>query len=262
MAIQFFRRHLAIVLAIVLAVTGLSLAAPAHSAVDMDELSDLAARIQFAVYEADFDTLDRLAAELADERARGDLKPLLRYQAAYAAYRAGELAPETGRADSPYLESCEEQALAAAAEAEEEFADALALAGACAALDASRNLTALLSATRARRHLRAAREFEPDNPRVLLLAAVSLIRRPSLAEGWGSPAQLLDRAAERYAVALPPARGRPDWGEAETAAVRAELSMAAGEVLSARDAAEHALMLAPDYRRARDVLEKLSASAG
>jgi len=67
--------------------------------------------------------------------------------------------------------------------------------------------------------------------------------------------------AQRYAVTLPPTRGRPDWGEAETAAVRAELSMAAGEVLAARDAAEHALMLAPDYRRARAVLEKLSASA-
>jgi len=70
MAIQSFRTHLAVVLA----VTGLSLAAPAQSAVDMDELSDLAARIQFAVYEADFDTLDRLAAELADERARGMLR--------------------------------------------------------------------------------------------------------------------------------------------------------------------------------------------
>ncbi|WP_405244073.1 hypothetical protein [Lentisalinibacter salinarum] len=245
----------------VLAVAGLVLTTPAQSAVDMDELSDLAARIQFAVFEKDFDTLDRLAAELADERARSDLKPLLHYQAAYAAYRAGELAPQAGRADSPYLERCEQQALAAAEEAEEEFADALALAGACAALDASRNLTALLSATRARRHLRAARELEPDNPRVLLLAAVSLMRQPSLAEGWGTPAQLLDRAAERYASALPPARGRPDWGEAETGAVRAELSMAAGEVLAARDAAEHALMLAPDYRRARAVLEKLSACA-
>ncbi len=247
-------------LAAVVAAAGLWWAAPAQSAVDMDELSDLAARIQFAVFEADFDTQHRLAIELAEERARGDLKPLLRYQAAYAAYRAGELAPQAGRADSPYLARCEDQALAAAEEAEE-FADALALAGACAALDASRNLTALLSATRARRHLRAARELEPDNPRVLLLLAVSLMRQPSLAEGWGTPAQLLERAAGRYAVAMPPARGRPDWGEAETAAVRAELSMAAGEVLAARDAAEHALMLAPDYRRARAVLEKLSASA-
>ncbi len=247
-------------LAVLLAAAGLSLSAPAWSAVDMDELSDLAARIQFAVFEEDFDTLDRLATELADERARGELKPLLRYQAAYAAYRAGELAPEEGRADSPYLERCEEQALAAAGEAVE-FADALALAGACAALDASRNLTALLSAPRARRHLRAARELEPDNPRVLLLAAVSLIRRPSLVEGWGSPAELLARAAERHAVALPPRRGEPDWGEAETAAVQAELAAAAGEVLAARDAAERALMLAPDYRRPLAVLEKLSASA-
>ena len=246
--------------AVLLAAAGLSLSAPAWPAVDMDELSDLAARIQFAVFEEDFDTLDRLVTELADERARGELKPLLRYQAAYAAYRAGELAPEEGRADSPYLERCEEQALAAAGEAEE-FADALALAGACAALDASRNLTALLSAPRARRHLRAARELEPDNPRVLLLAAVSLIRRPSLVEGWGSPAELLTRAAERHAVALPPRRGEPDWGEAETAAVQAELAAAAGEVLAARDAAERALMLAPDYRRPLAVLEKLSASA-
>lgn len=246
-------------LAVLLAAAGLSLSGPAWPAVDMDELSDLAARIQFAVFEEDFDTLDRLATELADERARGELKPLLRYQAAYAAYRAGELAPQEGRADSPYLERCEEQALAAVAEAEE-FADALALAGACAALDASRNLTALLSAPRARRHLRAARELEPDNPRVLLLAAVSLIRRPSLVEGWGSPAELLARAAERHAVALPPQRGKPDWGEAETAAVQAELAAAAGEVLAARDAAERALMLAPDYRRPLAVLEKLSAS--
>ncbi|SRR6056297_599782 len=256
MAMPSCRRYLAVLVAAAV----LSLSAPARSAVDMDELSDLAARVQFAVFEADFDTLDRLATELAEERARGRLEPLLRYQAAYAAYRAGELAPDEGRADSPYLERCEEQALAAAGETGA-FADALALAGACAALDASRNLTALLSAPRARRHLRAARELEPDNPRVLLLAAVSLIRRPSLVDGWASPAELLARASERYAVSLPPQRGEPDWGEAETAAVQAELAAAAGEVLAARDAAERALMLAPDYRRPLAVLQKLSASA-
>lgn len=256
MAIHLRRQLL---LALVPAVL-LALAGPVRAAVGMDELSDLAARIQFAVFEGDFETLDRLAGELAEERARGELKPLLRYQAAYAAYRAGELAPAAGRADSPYLEQCEEQALAAADEAAG-FADALALAGACAVLDASRNLTALLSATRGRRHLRAARELEPESPRVLLLSAVSLIRRPQLAEGWGTPAELLARAAERYATAMPPGRGRPDWGEAETAALQAEQAVAAGEVLAARDAAERALMLAPDYRRARTVLEKLSASA-
>jgi hypothetical protein len=248
------------ILAGLVAAAGLSLAGPAHSAVDMDELADLAARIQFAVFEADFATLDRLSGRLAEERARGGLKALLHYQAAYAAYRAGELAPSAGVADSPYLERCEEQALAAAGEGEE-FADALALAGACAALDASRNLTALLSATRARRHLRAAWGLEPDNPRVLLLTAVSLIRQPSLGDDRGTPAELLGRAAERFETVLPPRRGEPDWGEAETAAVQAELAAAAGEVLAARDAAERALMLAPDYRRAAAVLEKLSASA-
>lgn len=236
-------------------------AGSAQAAVDLDELSDLSARIQFAVFEADFDTLDRLAARLEDERARGQVEPLLRYQAAYAAYRAGELAPRAGQADSPYLERCEEQALAAADEAGGEFADALALAGACAALDASRNLTALLSATRARRHLRAARELGPENPRVLLLLGVSRMRQSSLPEAWGTPAALLARAAERFMATLPPRRGWPDWGEAEAAAIRAELSMAAGEILAARDAAEHALMLAPDYRRARAVLEQLSAAA-
>lgn len=232
----------------------------AAAAVGIDELSDIAARIQYAVYEEDFRSLDRLAGSLADEKARGGLAALLRYQAAYAAYRAGELAPAVGRPDSPYLARCEEQALAAA-EQQEDFADAWALAGACAALDASRNLTALLSARRARQYLRTAREMSPDNPRVLLLAAVSALRQPSVGQGWEPPARLLSRAAERYAVALPPGRAWPDWGEAEVSVLESELAMDAGHILAARDAAERALMLAPDYRRARSLIEKLSASA-
>jgi hypothetical protein len=228
----------------------------APAAVDSDELSDLAARIQYAVYEEDLRGLTELSSRLAAETGRGGLTPLLRYHAAYAAYRAAELAPGALQDDGDHLARCEEQA-EAAIDADPEFADARALAGACAALEGSRNPAALLAIRRARQHLRAAWSIAPDNPRVLLLVAASDLRRSGLSEGIGTPAELLVRAAERFRVPTAADSGWPDWGEAETAVLQAEIALEEGRLLDARDAAERALILAPDYRRAVAVLRKL-----
>ncbi len=235
-------------------------AGPVVAAVNIDELSDASAKIQYASYEGDFRTLAALAGDLAGEKTRPPLKRLLHYYTAYAAYRAAELAPDAGEPDGEWLSLCEQEAIAAAG-IDEEFADAWALAGACAALDAARNLTAVLSARRAERHLKRAAALDSENPRVLLLQAVSLLRRPSLGESWGDPGQLLERAAELFETRPAPPRGEPDWGEAEASAYRAELAMRQGERLAARDAAEQSLMVAPDYHRARAIMRELSAAA-
>lgn len=231
----------------------------AQAAVGIDELSDLGARIQYAAYEGDFDTLEQMVLELKGAEARAPLDRLLHYYAAYAAYRAAEVAPPGGADDGEYLSLCEAEALEAAA-IDESFADALALAGACAALEAARSVTAVLSGRRAVRYLQQAANLEPRNPRVALLQAVSLLRRPSLTEAWGSPSDLLLRAESLFQMAPVERRGEPDWGEAETRALLAELAMAQGERLAARDAAEQSLMVAPDYRRAQAVIRELSAS--
>lgn len=228
----------------------------AAAAVTPAELSDLAARIQYAVYEEDLRGLRDLSEQIAAARAPGDLAALAHYHAAYAAYRAAELAPAALLTDGDDLARCGEHSEAALA-ADGGFADARALAGACAALEASRNPAALLAVRRARQHLRAARGMAPQNPRVLLLIAVSELRRPGLAEGIGTVPQLLDEAAERFRSAVTADRAWPDWGEAETAVVQAELALADGRLLEARDAAERALLLAPDYRRAAAVMQKL-----
>lgn len=227
-------------------------------AADIDELADLAARVQYAVYSEDARWLAETRRELAELRLRGGLVPLGHYQHAYAGYRLAELAPDEGGG----LEVCIEQAERALDE-DQGFADAKALLGACHALEAHRDLVpSPLSTRRAARHLGEALELAPDNPRVLLLAAVSVAREPGLGKTLGvEPGVLLMEAERQFRTPLAVPAGYPDWGEAEVKLRRAEAHLAAGRRVAARNALEEALLLAPDYRRARTLKARLRGGA-
>ena len=118
-------------------------------------------------------------------------------------------------------------------------------------------ITGVLDSRAAAGHLRKARELEPDNPRIELLAAISLWRKapagdPQVAAGFEQALRLFAREKPRRA-------GWPDWGLAEAHAYLGSVHLAAGDTMRARNELEQALLIASDYVWAADLRRRLRA---
>nr|MBO2488748.1 hypothetical protein [Gammaproteobacteria bacterium] len=134
------------------------------------------------------------------------------------------------------------------------MAEAYALEAVCNGMPRSfLRLGALRGSCSRSRLLRTALSLEPQNPRVLLIDAMcntsadeaaNLARWHGVVEAFG---QRLSRS------------GIPGWGEPEALVMLGEHHLRRGELLAAREAIERALLLAPDYRAARELIEALAA---
>jgi tetratricopeptide (TPR) repeat protein len=94
-----------------------------------------------------------------------------------------------------------------------------------------------------------ARSLAPNNPRVILLNAVSLLNKPSR---WGGDRERamteLQRALQQFETASAPEDGRaPQWGQADAYAWLGIAHMKADQADQARDAFEQALAIRPGY---------------
>jgi hypothetical protein len=124
----------------------------------------------------------------------------------------------------------------------------------CAAL-ASRTPELLSLGGCVRHHgLRTALELEPRNPRVRLIEAQCMLGSEKEA---GAMLGRLQALAQDFAAA-PPSVDRPDWGQAESLLWLGKLQAQAGDVIGARESLEHALVIAPDYRKAQQELLQLA----
>jgi len=213
-----------------------------------EEISDLAARIEYGYYaeeprviEAARAVLDRSEAADADTR----------YYTAYAAFRLAQLAANGGATPGTLVDRCIEKATPprdAAGTAEEWI-----LVAACAEVGSQARRR---DAARER-----ARSLDPQNPRLALLDAWAASPRPAQAEP-----ELRDEAATHleHAVAAFDARsaadGSPDWGEAEALAALGEVALSRGEARAARELIERALILAPDYRLAGELRARMQGA--
>ncbi len=232
--------------------------APAQAATDDTELSDYVARLQYAWFVGDHLTAVEIAGLLAAERPRGDIEHWLRYYSAYGYYRAAQIADEDYLDE--YVDRCDEQARAAL-KLRSEFSEALIVRGACAALLAERRpIAAVLAPSRALRALDRAALLDPENPRLKLVQAQASLGRKALAEELPPPAVALAQAIDGFQRFHDASVLTPDWGEAEAHVIRGRLALAAGDRLGARDAAEQALGIAPDYTAAIDFLTSLRAA--
>jgi len=103
--------------------------------------------------------------------------------------------------------------------------------------------------------MRTALSVSPDNPRVKLIEALCASGRspdPAATDRWRS-------VVESFEAAPPSAPGRPDWGHVEALTMLGETYLQRGDPVAARDALERALVLAPDYRQARQLLQAAAA---
>lgn len=223
--------------------------AAAGAALSMADLADREAVIEHASHVGDVRYLDALSRELSEEKGRGAAAPLVPYYAALASYRAAELDDDIDFNVGVLLDRCIENARAAL-KIDETLADAMALIGACHGLAASRQpLSAIIAGNFSARELKRALALDPENPRVRMLNAVTLLRR---FEDKTRRVQARSDLVAAISAFERPEPGRPElpsWGEEHAHAWLAEALRLDGDLQAARDHLEQSRLLSPPSSR-------------
>ncbi|MFK8053700.1 MAG: tetratricopeptide repeat protein [Woeseiaceae bacterium] len=243
---------------IIVAVLCLTISATSGAALKSRELADKAGIIEYAAHTGDYRYLTQLSELLPEQKARGDLQKLVHYYAALAAYRAAEIDEDVEFRVGVLLDRCVEQGKAAL-KLDREYTEALALIGACHGLAAARQpLAAIVSGNFSARELKRAVKLSPENPRVLLLQAVTLLRRYDDDSRRMQAREFLAKSIALYAqfVDLEQSDG-PQWGEEYAHLWMARLAVIQGDKVLARDHLEKALIIAPQFSAASSDLNSL-----
>ena len=241
------KRLLPLVLLMLLFATG-----DAQSALRAPDLVDREAVIEYAAQVRDVGYLSRLSESLALEKARGDAAPLPHYYAALAAYRAAEIDEDVELRVGVLLDRCLDQ-VREALKLRPEWPEALALAGACHGLAAQRQpLSAIIAGNFAAREHRQSLALAPENPRVLLLQAVTMLRRFEDPDRVAQAEAFLLRSVAAFGEFAPaPIAGGPSWGEEQAHYWLGYIATLRGDKVTAREHLERALLIAPEHGDAR-----------
>lgn len=239
-------------------ICGLLTSVSASAALKVADLEDQEAVIEYSAHVGDTGYLNRMSMLLADEKARGDAAPLPHYYAALAAYRAAEIDDDIELRVGVLLDRCIDQTKAAL-KLRPDWSEALALAGACHGLAAQRQpLSALIAGNFAARELKQALVINPENPRAMLLQAVTYLRRFEEPERIEAARQLLVESVMAFESFPPPTMdGGPTWGEEHAHYWLAKVAMLQRDKALARDHLEQALLIAPDLKLAQVSLAEL-----
>jgi tetratricopeptide (TPR) repeat protein len=229
------------------------------------DLDDMQTRAQYAFYTADERTLTAIVESIESMEVPSPLASTRLYAAAYARWKlaqlyageAGGAAVRTRRNEAIKAAQACQAHVAAALSLDSKMSESYVLDTACAMIlnEQRVNGNGKAQPTCARsKSLRSALDRAPQNPRALLIEALCLSRTQTT-----SSTAAFDRLRDVVAAfeAAPASRpGVPDWGHAEALVLLGESYLQRGESHAARDAIEKALVLAPDYRHARELLDK------
>jgi tetratricopeptide (TPR) repeat protein len=230
---------------------------------------DVESRIQYGYFTED----PRALRTLVESLGPGDPNDALKsYYAGLLAYRQTELTEaQTDKLPTPQRKNDHSKnearqtaercvgALDRALEAQKEFPDALALQSACLGrLAELSSWRAPFAGPRSASQLRKALLLAPRNPRVLLLDAVGDYEHPQAA---GTP-----RSCEKFkktAAVFETERANvdlvPGWGAAEAYTWLGRCYLGNGEAVSARDALERALLIAPEFGQAKRLMSSITS---
>ena len=239
-----------------LACAGLVRAAAASA--DSSSL-DLEARIEYGYFTEDGRTLETLASASAQADKPDGIKS---YYAGLAGYRLTllDFSRDSGAARAAAEECVSSLDRALDAGPTPAPAEALALQSAC--LELQSQLGALRSpfaGTKSKSQMQKALKAGPRNPRVLLLDAVSAVERAANRADSDRALGRLKKAIaalenERQEVVHAPA-----WGLADAYTRLGRFYLDRGDTVAARDALEHALLLAPEFQQARRLMTKITS---
>jgi hypothetical protein len=222
---------------------------------------DIESRIQYGFYTEDATALrglqDTVAADESPDRMHG-------YYAALAAWRLAQLAARTpaaghGLSAAQLAQRCVSAADAALSQSAE-FAEALALRAACRAtpLDGAGS-QGMYAVHRAHRDLERAEQLAARNPRVLLVDALNDYQLSAGLGGNRERALVKTRqAVAAFDAERSATEALPGWGAAEAYLLLARNLLDHGEAVGARDALEHALLIAPEFGQARRLMAQIT----
>jgi hypothetical protein len=219
------------------------------------DLADLRVRAAYGFYAQEPAIVEAARAGLEQ---LPDSSPRVSYERGLAAFRLALLHAQRGKPAGALLAACIESA-ERAGEQDPASAEPWILVGACAAFAArAEPVKALLHGRRFDQALGRARAMDAANPRIPLVEAWRVTDDPAQIDA-AAAAALAPRL--EAAVATFAARSRayavPDWGEAETLVLLGALYLRGGDIRSARDVVEQALITAPGYAQALDLRRKL-----
>jgi hypothetical protein len=222
------------------------------------ELDDAASRSQYAFLSNDVRALEALLTEIAQTPFDASLASLKSYQLAYGHWKLAQLNAQRGAparaAAGKAAKACVEYAKATEKH-DAQFAEAYALQAICESKPHATLALKSVSEGECDRHraLRTALSLAPKNPRVRFLAALCA------APGQGDAHVLRWReVVDTFDGAPKPRNAVVDWGHAEALTLLAEVLLSAQQSVSARDAVERALVIAPDYEHAQAVLKTIA----
>jgi hypothetical protein len=223
---------------------------------------DIESRIQYGYYTENALQLRNLseavAAGAAHDKLRGYYAGLLAWRLALLAAHNAAAAP--GISATQMAQRCVSE-LDTALALEADFAEGLALRSACLVTPSGGGgIFAPVTGYRARRDLDRARELDAHNPRVLLVDAMSDYELAP-AHGGSKERALgkLRQAVAAFESERREAEHLPGWGAAEAWLLLAQDLLDHGDPMAARDALEHALLIAPEYAQARRLMAKIAS---
>lgn len=236
----------------------LSLYGPVACAETVAELDDAAARMQYAFYTTDVRALEEVLRLVEGFDVDAGLTATKSYQLAYGNWKLSQLYLDPVSAERPRpngrslaakaAQSCVQHARQTTA-AQGAMAEAYAIEAACAAFSAAAPFGT--GGCARSKSLRTAQTLAPENPRVKLIEAMCLSGNsadPAAADRWRA-------VVERFEAAPPSEPGNPDWGHVEALTMLGDAYLRRGDPVAARDALERALVLAPDYKQAQQLLQ-------
>ena len=150
--------------------------------------------------------------------------------------------------------------LDAALAGREDFAEGIALRAACRLAPLASGERATLAAYRAHKDINRALQLAPGNPRVLLVDALSDYQLPP--SSGGNKERALTKLRQAVAAFDAERRGTqpvPGWGAAEACMLFARDLLDHGDPVTARDALERALVVAPEFTQARQLMGKITS---
>jgi len=247
--------------AVLATAAALTLAVTAARADDV-QWRDIESRIQYGYYTEDTAALRKLeeliAAGDARDKLRGYYAGLLEWRRALLT-APGAPAAERGTT-AHHAERCVSEVDTALA-LDADFADALALRAAC--LSTPQEIAggyAPIAGHRARKDLERARELAAKNPRVLLVDAMSdYALLPSQGGNKERALGKLRKTTAAFEAERSDTDHLPGWGAAEAWLLLARDLLDHGDAVGARDALEHALLIAPEFAEARRLMAKFTA---
>jgi hypothetical protein len=219
---------------------------------------DIESRIQYGYYTEDAAALQSLAGLIAADESHDRLHG---YYAALLDWRQAQLAAQgaaRGVSSAALAQRCVDE-LDTLLAAQSDFAEALALRAACLATPLSaRNST--LSVRGARKDLARALKAAPRDPRALFIDAACDYQLAAAGDGNKERALgKLRRAVAAFEAERAGVERLPGWGAAEAYLYLARDLLDHADPLGARDALEHALLIAPEFAQARRLMAKILA---